>query len=530
MESYVKAKYDFSGEIGTHEISISLGEVLQVTRTDIGDGWWEGKKLDGSMGLFPAAYVEAIPSQEVRNHLSQGMYGCTDRYDRTEECLENDEWEDDWDDDNETYSVVGKGEVLNYETKNLPALPVDHSKEVFGNHSTSLKKSIFTKGSDSYILGLSHKEKLADREIVNIIFLDNFFYWQFDGESYSVLVTSPKKETKFKGMKTFIAYQLTPSFTNISVSRRYKHFDWLHERLIEKFCLIPIPPLPDKQISGRYEEQFVEHRRVQLQEFVDWVCRHPVLSKCEVWHHFLTCKDEKAWKLGKRKAEKDTFVGISYCLAIVAPEKQLLPSILEAQIDSSSQLINSMEVAIRNLLTITNENAKRFYTQSKKDFNRFGEALLELSKALQIDELRTVSETDSSLSISLKEISAIYVNLGNLFGEQPKMDLVPFSDRLHIYRGIINCFPDIMSTHKTAQQKRKDFEKLVADQKLTSSQLNDVNRRIDVISYAVLAELSHFKKERETHLKQTLKSFVEEQIRFYSNVVDQLKKALNQID
>jgi len=87
-----------------------------------------------------------------------------------------------------------------------------------------------------------------------------------------------------------------------------------------------------------------------------------------------------------------------------------------------------------------------------------------------------------------------------------------------------------MSTHKTAQQKRKDFEKLVADQKLTSSQLNDVNRRIDVISYAVLAELSHFKKERETHLKQTLKSFVEEQIRFYSNVVDQLKKALNQID
>lgn len=52
------------------------------------------------------------------------------------------------------------------------------------------------------------------------------------------------------GLKSYIAYQLTPSFNNIQVSRRYKHFDWLHERLVEKFCIIPIPPLPDKQISG----------------------------------------------------------------------------------------------------------------------------------------------------------------------------------------------------------------------------------------------------------------------------------------
>lgn len=40
-------------------------------------------------------------------------------------------------------------------------------------------------------------------------------------------------------------------FNNIQVSRRYKHFDWLHERLEEKYSLIPIPPLPEKQISGK---------------------------------------------------------------------------------------------------------------------------------------------------------------------------------------------------------------------------------------------------------------------------------------
>ena len=34
--------------------------------------------------------------------------------------------------------------------------------------------------------------------------------------------------------------------------------------------------------SGRYEEEFIEHRMNQLQSFVDRMCRHPVLSQSEV--------------------------------------------------------------------------------------------------------------------------------------------------------------------------------------------------------------------------------------------------------
>lgn len=102
--------------------------------------------------------------------------------------------------------------------------------------------------------------------------------------------------------------QLTPSDTSIPVSRRYKHFDWLHERLQEKFTTIPIPSLPDKQISGRYQEDFIEGRRIQLQSWVNRICRHPVLSQSIVFKHFITCKDEKQWKNGKRRAEKDELV------------------------------------------------------------------------------------------------------------------------------------------------------------------------------------------------------------------------------
>lgn len=61
----------------------------------------------------------------------------------------------------------------------------------------------------------------------------------------------------FSGLKSFIAYSVVPSFNNQPVYRRYKHFDWLHERLVEKYSLIPIPPLPDKQVTGRYENGFI---------------------------------------------------------------------------------------------------------------------------------------------------------------------------------------------------------------------------------------------------------------------------------
>ena len=74
---------------------------------------------------------------------------------------------------------------------------------------------------------------------------------------------------------------------------------------------------------GRYEEEFIEHRMNQLQSFVDRVCHHPILSQSEVWQHFLTCTDEKRWKAGKRKAEKDPLVGGNVFMTIRTPDRPM---------------------------------------------------------------------------------------------------------------------------------------------------------------------------------------------------------------
>lgn len=545
MTTRVRALYDFSGEANSSELTIVTNEILTLTRADVGEGWWEGTNSRGETGLFPEAYVElfnapvaplpltpavaaalpvVVPIQQNASSSQQ-----QNRYDQTDDWSEPvDDWDDDWD-DNETYSEIdprpsgGQQQTSQpvpiYANASLPPTPSENTASI----SAPLKTTrIFSKTSDAYILGTTTLV-VSDGERVFVNQVDNGYFWKQIRDTYTVRVASPKKETKFKGMKSFIAYQLTPSFTNIPVSRRYKHFDWLHQRLLEKFCLIPIPPLPDKQISGRYEDEFVEHRRVQLQEFVDWVCRHPVLSTCEVWVHFLTCTDEKRWKTGKRIAERDNLVGAAYCAAICPPEKQLLQSQVDGPIESCTLFVHAMDGAVKSLLNISNEQTKHYQMQWKKDFLRVGEGFSELARALEIDERRSITSTQ--LSSSVGQAAGVFISIGQIFGEQPKSDWIPFCDRLHIYRGVLSGFPDVLAVHRGGVQKRKECESLTSQQKMGMAQLQDVNRRTDVMSYAVLAEMSHFRQERDVHLKETLKNLLSSQIDFYQDIISRLQAA-----
>lgn len=277
MTTRVRAVYDFSGEPATSELSIVSGEILILTRTDVGEGWWEGTNAKGQTGLFPEAYVEIFKETQAvaaPPSVVQQRYEAPagqQRYDAPDDFGDQqDEWDDDWDDrddDNETYSEIGppnnqvrhsasQQQMNNYSNVNLPPAPADDTISMTSTSAPLKKSGIFAKSGDSYILGTT-TVSVPDNERTFILNTEHGYFWKQIRDPYTVRVASPKKETKFKGMKSFIAYQLTPSFNNIAVSRRYKHFDWLHERLVDKFCLIPIPPLPDKQISGRYEDEFI---------------------------------------------------------------------------------------------------------------------------------------------------------------------------------------------------------------------------------------------------------------------------------
>ena len=78
--------------------------------------------------------------------------------------------------------------------------------------------------------------------VVNDIFTYIYFGWP---SFFYVNVLAPS------WIPLWSLFYFLLQFSNIQVSRRYKHFDWLHDRLVEKFTVIAVPPLPDKQIAGK---------------------------------------------------------------------------------------------------------------------------------------------------------------------------------------------------------------------------------------------------------------------------------------
>lgn len=104
-------------------------------------------------------------------------------------------------------------------------------------------------------------------------------------------VEEPHKGTKLGGFKAFIEYGIHTTFAgHRTVNRRYKHFDWLYEQLMLKYRFICIPQLPGKQIAGRFEQEFVEERRRQLELWLNRICQHPVLCASFPVQHFVKCE------------------------------------------------------------------------------------------------------------------------------------------------------------------------------------------------------------------------------------------------
>ena len=74
-----------------------------------------------------------------------------------------------------------------------------------------------------------------------------------------------------------------------TVWRRYSDFAWLFQRLQAKYPTIVTPPIPDKHAAGtrthlpltsaqgRFQDEFVEKRRLLLQRFLHQLLLHPTL-------------------------------------------------------------------------------------------------------------------------------------------------------------------------------------------------------------------------------------------------------------
>ncbi|KAK0399146.1 hypothetical protein QR680_002919 [Steinernema hermaphroditum] len=378
-------------------------------------------------------------------------------------------------------------------------------------------------GMESYILAASRMTTPA-HERHEIVDTSTGVEWTPIQQYYSCTVDNPKKESKLKGLKSFIAYSVTSSLNGIQVSRRYKHFDWLHEQLSQKYILIPIPPLPEKQVSGRYEEELIEHRKNILQLWVTKICRHPVLSKSDVWMHFITCTDEKRWKVGKRAAEKDEYVGGNFFHCLTVPEQPLDVTVVERKIDGFQKCVKCLDDSVKVMYDRIHETQKRMSGPYKANWQKLAAAFSGLGQSFEMD----ANQHNQQVTAALKETAHVYHKIGDQHDEQPKKDCEPLLDSLYAYKGLLSSMPDIVNVHRNALAKLRENERLSIEGKLNQSEADKIKQRVDVTSYAMIAEINHQNKERVDDFKRMMHAYLTEQAAFYRNISDQLSHLAEQ--
>uniref|UniRef100_A0A8C2H7M0 Sorting nexin n=1 Tax=Cyprinus carpio TaxID=7962 RepID=A0A8C2H7M0_CYPCA len=559
METKAQVLYDFTAEPGNNELSVREGETITITNQTIGGGWIEAKNSRGEVGLVPEDYIEVsngyrkcfVPilavlknmkplssdlntsEQQLENNIRilfgngndpwavfdnnasggfsnnwaaqpegtetgktssnawhSGGHGHPQAYQGP--GAEDDEWDEEWDDVKSSggyaESEAGEGGAINRGGAHV------------GSHHT-------------------HWTCIPRTGEVGPV-------WAYPDYQLDCVVADPKKGSKMYGLKSYIEYQVIPTTTNKPVNHRYKHFDWLYERLLEKFgSAIPIPSLPDKQVTGRFEEEFIKMRMERLQGWMSRMCRHPVISSSEVFQLFLSYKDEKDWKMGKRKAEKDETVGVMVFSTI---EPEGLPDLdmieVEQKCEQFNRFTRAMDDGVKDLLTIGNEHWKRCTGPLPKEYQRIGKAFQNLSSVF----ISSGYEGEAALTDALTAAGKTYEEIAQMVAEQPKKDLHFLMETNNEYKGLLGCFPDTIGVHKAAIEKVKEADKLVAAGKITPSDKITMSKRASIMSYSLQAEMNHFHSNRIYDYNRVMQQYLEQQVKFYEMIAEKLRHAHSQ--
>ncbi|KAF1386530.1 hypothetical protein PFLUV_G00095810 [Perca fluviatilis] len=559
MSVKAKAIYTFQSE-NKEEISIQENEELVIFDKNSVDGWFQGENSRGEKGLFPASYVEIIRSRSNSNvtdcsispagslgndssyfpstpnaslHLQQSYY---------------DDDDDDWDDWDDRSTVVDDADPSRSPGANGHAhqSPLSYNPNVHyrakphmerqDSISSSRKGSMVGRnlnrfssfvrsGVEAFVLGdVPMMAKIAESYTIEMGAMGPL--WKESPQPFSCSIEDPTKQTKFKGIKTYISYRVTPSHTGHPVYRRYKHFDWLYNRLLHKFTVISVPHLPEKQATGRFEEDFIEKRKRRLILWMNHMTSHPVLSQYEGFEHFLMCADDKQWKLGKRRAEKDEMVGAHFMLTLQIPNEHQDLQDVEERIDTFKAFAKKMDDSVMQLTHVASELVRKHLGGFRKEFQRLGNSFQSISQAFTLDP----PHSSEALNKAISHTGRTYENIGEMFAEQPKYDLFLMLDKLSLYQGLLANFPDIIHLQKGAFAKVKESQRMSDEGKMDQDEADGIRKRCRTVGFALQAEMSHFHHQREVDFKDMMQAYLTEQIAFYQRVVQQLERTLRMYD
>ncbi|KAI0066806.1 hypothetical protein BV25DRAFT_1819910 [Artomyces pyxidatus] len=337
--------FQFEGRPEFRELDAKAGDEIEVIREEAGDGWSLVRNRNGEMGLLPRSYytftIDFISAPDTVQH---GHNASSSRRDASAASLTP------RGSPARISAPLPAAQPIVVQTtgeRMMAAFP-SFRQSLLGGKNLNRFSSFVTSGAEAYVLkgtteptdtmpaSLKHayeasdegedeeteavslgvgEAKVRSRSEADRHFVDAGPSWRSKVPPFRILVHSPSKRTSTLS-GSYTVYTVTSLFhlpssddeseldsvdpsdspSRITVHRRFSHFVVLHTALTRRLPGIALPPLPEKQYAGRFNDDFVEARRGDLERYLAKIVRHPVARYAEILTFFLGCESDIEWK------------------------------------------------------------------------------------------------------------------------------------------------------------------------------------------------------------------------------------------
>ncbi|CCO31857.1 Sorting nexin-1 OS=Pongo abelii GN=SNX1 PE=2 SV=1 [Rhizoctonia solani AG-1 IB] len=316
---------------------------------------------------------------------------------------------------------------------------------------------------------------------------------------------------------------------HISVLRRYSDFLWLFETLSFNKPGVFVPPVPEKQGFGRFQGAFVEQRRSALNNCIQKIANHPLLSADDDFKFFIE-SDSFALDVKHRKAEIAQEKTGGFLSSITGPKFYET----DEWFDTKRSYIDALESQLRGL-------AKSVDTVSKNQAEvavatgEFAETLVVLSN----------SDLSKQLSQSLATLADVQKKARKLEEEQSQDDIIllmgivdeyirligsirlTFASRIRLHAAWQNANAEAKRV-RTAHEKARRQGRIPQDRVgMSMHEVAEAEKRaadakfeFDQCSRLIKAEMARFEKERIDDFKKNLELLLEGMIRRQQDVIE----------
>ncbi|KAI7817463.1 Vps5 C terminal like-domain-containing protein [Gamsiella multidivaricata] len=329
---------------------------------------------------------------------------------------------------------------------------------------------------------------------------------------------------------------------DFTVQRRYRDFLWLYNQLTAHNPGVIVPPVSEKHAIGRFQDEFVESRRIALERCLRKMTAHPMLYgdpdlKLFLESDSLVAEEKRQdsskgfmTKFGETLSSATTFTKVHETDEWFESRRNQL-DVLDSQLKS---LLKAIEAIIKQRKDLGVASAE------------FGESIVSLAGA----------ELNKPLANSLLVLGNLKIRIKELHDKQAHMDVLTLEHTADEYIRTIGSIKiafmarakfnqNMVQAQNDLSKKKANFDKMSQPSRKTKperlqqlqQEITEAEQRVDStkkdfeeISSLIRQEFDRFDREKVEDFKQSVEAFLASMVKHQREIVglwENYFKALN---